>query len=371
MIRRLLAASAALSVIGSASAAITLSPMTSWGFNGDGWWAPGENGITYLANDNNQRSLAVNPVNGSVYLANALSVRVLDKNSGASVGLFNTTGITGGARALNTVGVASDGSIYAANLTTAAAATGANQFKVYKWANEAAALAAGPSNPYAGDAGLAGARIGDDLDVWGGQLAAGYSNTPAITGNNGFATIDLSTSTLTRQAFAATPPNAGDFRLSIAGVDGDTLFGTQSSGSSGRLRLADFSGGSASLTASIQLASASERGMDYAVIGGVPVLATVDTAISVVRLYDLTGVDGTTTSLTAFASLDLTPTDNANGNATSAVAFGPLIDTGSEKYYPLYVLNSNNGIQAFKVTPEPASLAALVIVSLLALRRRG
>ncbi|MBK8915634.1 MAG: DUF4623 domain-containing protein [Phycisphaerales bacterium] len=363
--RRLLLSTAAALVAPAALAGTpTLSPMTSWGFNGDGWWAPGENGITYLTTTNEQRSMAVNPANGNVYLTNGLSVRILDPLTGAASGLLDTTGISGGARSLNTVGVTRTGQIYGANLTTNSTTS---PYKIYHWASEAAA----PSNVYSGDASLPGSRIGDDIDVWGDLLAAGYSNNPVVAGNNGFAVLDTNTNTLTRPAFPGTPPNAGDFRLSIAGVDGDTLYGTQSSGGTGRLRVADFSGGVATLVTSIQLTSASERGMDYAFLDGTALLATIDTVSSIVRLYDVTGVDGTTTSLAPIASLDLTAPDNANGNGTSAVAFGKLVNTGSERFWPLYAMNTNNGIQAFKVVvPEPASVTILAFAALFAMRRR-
>src|SRR5436190_1901489 len=109
-------------VVSMSSAQVTMSAMTSFGFNGDGWWAPGENGVTYLANDSNQRSIAYNPITGHLLLgtgtATVADIRVLDGTSGSALSTLNVTGISGGARILNAVGVSGDGQIFGVNLTT-------------------------------------------------------------------------------------------------------------------------------------------------------------------------------------------------------------------------------------------------------------
>jgi hypothetical protein len=49
---------AMLAVAAASQASVTAAPLGTWGFNGDGWWAPGENGITYLGTANAQRLLS-------------------------------------------------------------------------------------------------------------------------------------------------------------------------------------------------------------------------------------------------------------------------------------------------------------------------
>lgn len=377
-IQTLLAAAVATAIASSSFAAVTLSPMTSFG-GGDGWYSPGEtvgsNTATYITTDNSQRSLAYNPATNSVLLANNLSVRVLNASSGDSVGLLDTTGVSGGTRALNAIGATSDGVIYGVNLTTNSTTS---PYKVYRWATQGGV----PTNTYSGNAGLAGSRLGDSVGVGGtdasGYVASGFGTTPAVAGNNGFSVVTTgATGTATGVGFTVTPPLAGDFRLSIAGVDNDTIYGTQGSGASGRLRLASFSGSAGTLDASIQLTSASERGMDYAeyTFGSTiyKLLATIDTVSSLVRVYDVSGVTNSTTSLTPIASGNNTlGTLTANGNATSSVAFGAL--TATDAYtanIALYAMSTNQGVQAFNVVvPEPTTLTGLAGLGMLMARRR-
>ena len=83
--------------------------------------------------------------------------------------------------------VGGDGAIYVGNLSLQ---TTTSPYKVYKWTNEAST----PSVIYSGDAGLGGARLGDDLAAIGSgsstRLVAGYGSSPAPAGSNGYAIID-------------------------------------------------------------------------------------------------------------------------------------------------------------------------------------
>jgi hypothetical protein len=65
-----------------------------------------------------------------------------------------------------------------------------------------------------------------------------------------------------------------------------------------------------------------------------------------VRLYDIADPDNPV----LLDTKNLTTALVANGNGTGDLKFGNGM---------LYVLNTNNGIQAFNVIPEPASLALL------------
>ncbi len=324
-------------------AQISIGPLTTFG--GDGWLANGES--SYLANDNLARGLAYG--NGHLYLASRTggnNVRVLNPLTGADLGGLDLTGVSGGAFAINMISVGGDGHIYVGNLTTQASTS---PFKVYRWVSEASI----PTTVYSG-APIEGGRVGDTLDAIGSgsltRLVVGFGSTPATNGNNGYAIIDPTTGTHTQVAFAGTPPNAGDFRLGITFTDADHVFGTQGGIN---LRYTSYSGSVGTLLGAGVVTTSSQRLMDYTVLGGIPLLAVMDTVDSGLRLYDATDPLNLVYINTATT---LTGTPNANGNGTGAVAWGDSYYDSSGWNAHLYALNSNNGIQAFIVTvPEPSA----------------
>src|SRR5689334_20631324 len=86
---RWIAAAAAVLLSAAPAFGATLSTLTSFG-GGDGYLAPGDR--AYLANDNNQRGLAWNPVTNNLLLVNrtgALSVNVIDGVTGDDEGTLN------------------------------------------------------------------------------------------------------------------------------------------------------------------------------------------------------------------------------------------------------------------------------------------
>jgi len=86
-----------LAVAAASQASVTAAPLGTWGFNGDGWWAPEENGITYLTSTgSNQRSLTFNAATGNVLINNGTGVSILNGSTGVRTGFFNMTGVTGG-----------------------------------------------------------------------------------------------------------------------------------------------------------------------------------------------------------------------------------------------------------------------------------
>lgn len=370
-----LAACAAITLLVAAPArAATLSALATFG-GGDGYLAPGDR--PYLTTDNTQRGLAFNPATGHVLLVNrntALSINVLDGSSGADLGALNqgVGVITGGTFAGSMIGVADDGAIYMSNLTTQATTS---PYKVYRWANEAAAA---PTLAYSG-APLAGARIGDSFDVGGGgaatRLIAGYNNAPAVAGNNSFTlltTADGSAFTAADIAVGTNPPAAGDFKFGITFTDGDTVVGK--SGANGRV--VDVTGAtSGALAASFTLDGSSVNPMDFAIVGGKPLLAVIDASGSVLApgarlfVYDMT--NPASPVQIAVKSNQPGPS-NANANGVGQVKFGQI--SGSSAI--IYALSTNNGIQAFELTnvPEPASAGMLGVglaIAALARRRRS
>lgn len=350
----------------------SITPLAT--FANNGWLAPnGTAGSTYefLTTSGDQRSIAYG--NGAVYLstgtAAAPAVRILNPLTGADLGFLDMTGVSGGARALVNLGVGADGAIYGANLQTALGDTA--PFKVYRWANNSAA----PVVVYSG-APLAGARLGDSLDVMGSgantRIAAGFGSSPVIAGNNGYVILDPTLGTGQAISFSTTPPNAGDFRLGITFAGTGTVLGEQGGGAADT-RWTSFSGGTGTLLGSLALTIAGERQMDYAMINGVPYLATLETGgsatASTVRIYDMT----TPGSPLFLGSLKTATSANANGNGTGGIAWGAVTDNGNgTATAQLFAMNSNNGLQAFLVTvPEPGTATlALLGFGVMAFRKR-
>ncbi len=355
----------------SIQAQFSISPLSSFG-GGDGWLTSVEYSALVTSGDN--RGLAYG--NGHLYLqagtAAAPTVRVLDAANGSEVGSLNMTGVTGGARALTAIGVGGDGAIYGGNLQTAL--SGTSLYKVYRWASEISA----PTVAYTGNP-LNGARLGDSLAVIGSgantRVAAGFATTPAIAGNNGYAIIDPTAGTHTQVVFGGTPPAAGDFRLGIAfGADSSTVLGDQGNVANDT-RLTSYSGGTGTLVATLSLSAAAERMMQYNVINGLPVLATIETGggatTGTVRVYDMSNPN---TPVLLVSGKNQTGAVTANLNGTGGIAWGNvtgnLDGTASAN---LYAMNSNNGIEAFVVViPEPG-IASLTLLGLgtLAFWRRA
>jgi hypothetical protein len=356
---------AMLAVAAASQASVTAAPLGTWGFNGDGWWAPGENGITYLGTANAQRSLAFNPATGNVLLGNGTGVSILDGSTGVRTGFFNMTGVSGGALAFNQVMATSDGQVFGTNLSSSS--NSASPFKVYRWANEAAGIAGTISNTYSITTGTA-TRLGDASDITGSGNSVSF-----VSGKGGAAPNDL----VGYYSFAfdgtnLTPTNNtvagagnGSFRLGIAYDTNGNVVGKQTGGTAATspYRIANGS----TLSASWTPVSGGEFTVDFVSLNGFTLMATVDANSSAVRIYDVTGVSGDQTLTPILTLNNTTGGTNANGNAVGDIAFGAVNGNSVN----LYAMNTNNGIQAFTITavPEPASMIALG-AGLLALARR-
>jgi Domain of unknown function (DUF4623) len=270
----------ALSLVTAHAADPTLVPLTS--FMGDGWFAPAEGGYTYLGTANLERGLAFSPaaLNGTavhhLYLVSRNAgtfVRVLNAQTGAEVGSLNMTGVNSGAFFLNYVGVGGDGIIYGANLTTNASTS---NFRIYKWTNESAVPSLFFNSP------LAAFRAGDDFEVFGSGAATRFaSGFGSAAGAPAFAFIDGAG---VGSSVSVSGVAIGDYRLGLTFVDPNTLIGSQGTAS----RVTSYSSGTTGTLVGTNAVGANERAMDFATIGGKPWLATIDTASSLVRVYDMT-----------------------------------------------------------------------------------
>ena len=357
----------AVALLHTSALAQSISALASFG-GGDGWLAPGEGGITYLTTGDTQRGMAYG--NGHLYVVNrnvANSIVRLDGTTGANLGSpLSLSGVSGGTFAINKIGVAGDGKVYVGNLATAMSNTA--PYKIYSWANDAAT----PTVAYTGVT-LANARMGDSTLAVSGtgsstRLYSGFAASPAIAGNNGYAVIDPTAGTHTAVSFVGTPPAAGDFRLGLTVGPAGQVWGLQGSQT---LRETTFSGSSGTLLGTGSgLVSIAERPMSFAVINGLPVVATISTGDSAVRIYDASNPLALQLMLT---KNNTTGTLTANGNGTGDVAWGDSFYNGDgTSTATLYTLSSNQGIQAFTVIiPEPGTFSLAVLgLGAFGLRRK-
>ncbi len=329
---------------------VNISPLTTFG--NQGWLSPnGVNGSTYayLTTGDTERGLAYG--NNHLYLASRNGgdfIRILDPQTGADLGALNlgTGVVSGGTFDINMVAVDGDGAIYVGNL-----AIGPDPFRVYRWANDLSTTT--PTVVYS-NVPLPGARVGDSLAAMGSgsatRLAAGFNSIPAVAGDNGYTILDPTAGTAAVVSFNGSPPNAGDFRLALTFIDPSHVAGTQGGGSSPFL-YTSFSGSSGTVVGAASLASTDERPMSFAVVAGVPLLATVSTTDNHVSLYALTNPAQPVLVGQANATTGALPADS---HSTGAVAWGKV----SGNTATLYVMATDDGIQAFNVTvPAPAPAA--------------
>ena len=344
--------------------AVTISMQALTTFGSNGWLAPAS--FATGGTGDAIRDIAFNPVTGNLLLATSTTPIPVNAVTGTFGTALLTGGtITGGARGLNTVAVTSDGVIYGGNLSTNSTTS---PYKVYRWADQTTT----PTLHYSGNAGLGGARVGDDLAAFGadatGFLAAGFGSSPVVSGNNSYTTVTTGNSGGAAAAVAYTGGSAGDYRLGLTIADANTVLGTQAQ----TVRQVSFLGTSGTLDFSTTLNVLTERGLLYFTAYGTPLLATQEwgtgATTNTVRLYNATNLLSSG-SVSFIQSINLTTSTNANGNAIGGIAYGEVNGTPT-----IYALSTNNGIQALQIVPEPTTTAVALAcgAGLVALmRRRG
>lgn len=335
---------------GSAQAQTELTPLWSV--------AIGNPSYPYIANDSLQRGASYNPVSGNFIVASRTGgnlLKVLDGTTGAEVGTLDVTGISGGTFPINMVAVADDGAIYAANLVTDSTAS---PLKVYRWANESAT----PELVYSGDPSAAdptatNRRFGDTFDVRG----SGTSTQIVLNSRAGTITAILSTTdgtTFTSER-VATDAAAGDMGLGVAFGDGNTIW---TKAPSRNLREISLDLGADTGTTLNNIAGLPASTSALAIDSANNLLALLNYTTHAVLLYDITDPAAPVLLDTESLPGNGNGTFNGNGNGTGAIDFGDGV---------LYVLDSNNGVAAFTIVPEPSAIALGALgMSLLFLRRR-
>ena len=274
----------------------------------------------------------------------ATNVYTVDANTGDSTGYLNVTGVTGGTFALSDVEVADDGAIYAANVTTNAFASA---FKIYRWANDAAApveVINFTGSPQ---------RLGDKFTVVGS--AANNSLTiyaAAATGTSGvpynvvyrWTTADFG-ATFVRDSIvltgvSTTSPGATPAVYPLA--TGLSEFAWKANGTQLRRFNAD---GSVIDSVNTSILPTGSNALTYFTQGGK----------KYILVYQYTGtptqnglrlIDVTNQYSTQHLLLDYTPSlgTTANSNGTGDV---DLVSNG-DGTYDVYVFASNNGLAKYK-----------------------
>jgi hypothetical protein len=360
-----------------ANAASSLLALETFGTNG--WLAAGSN--PYLSCGNNERGMGWNPVTKNLVIPSrngGYNVAIIDGRTGAVNKTLDTTGVSGGTLAVMNAGVSADGAIFVTNLQSGSSAL--SPFKIYKWNSEsdtnAPSVAFSQVNPTTTTGSY---RFGDAFDVYGSGTSMIFAAAGATTGtsgglaNNGnfmIGRLDGSNTNTIYRAIPDTQTASNDYRLGLAFVDAETIIGNQGTSA----KLTDFSVTSDSMTSTgativgTFALGAAQRGLDYTVINGTAVLATINTNNSQVTVYDVTDLSNIRLLNTGTTS---TGTLTSNGNATSSVKWGEMLSPTSQI---LYGMSTNQGIQAmvFDLVPEPTSLmlGALGALGLMVRRRR-
>jgi hypothetical protein len=325
-------------------------------------WAITNATRSYLQSDNNARGLAYDPVTDRLVVVSRTgdtnAIYALNAATGADEFALNTLGINSGGGfgtfGLSLVGVANDGVVYAGNMRVNS--TDGN-VKIYRWDNVDAG--AFPAFAYDSDPapGLS-LRWGDSFAVRGAgtdtQIIMG-SATGIGTGAEPGQYVALFTTgdgfNYSAQLLTAPTGTPNNFaQLGIAFGSGNT-FWAKSSG----FRLRHFSYDptftdlSLTLLGEYDLPARLVPATAIAVNPNLGLLATVEVANpDSLQLYQLP----TTTNPPVLLDQEFFATDNPNGNATAAVAFG----TNNT----LYALDTNNGLLARSLNTG-AALPALTI----------
>lgn len=353
--------------------------MALQGFGANGWLAPGAN--PYLSTGNNERGMGWNPVTRNLVVPSRNGgnfVAIIDGSTGAVTKTLDTTGVSGGTLAMMGAAVSGDGAIFVSNLQSGSSTL--SPYKIYKWNSEAdtnaPTVAFSKVNPQVTSGAF---RFGDAFDVHGSGTDLIFASAGSSTGtsgglsNNGnfmIGKLDGSNTSTIYRAIPNTLTASNDYRLGVAFVDADSIVGTQGTSA----KFTDFNvttdamtATGANITGTLALGAA-ERGLDYTVIDGTALLATINTNTSLLSVYDIT--DLANVQLIATGST-FTGTLAANGNATSSVKWGEMLSPTSQI---LYGMSTNQGIQAmvFNLVPEPSGLllGALGALGLVVRRRR-
>lgn len=377
---------AMVSLCGAVQAAVTLTPLSSFGTGGT--ISASVSTPYLLPTGDNERSIGFNPLTGNLYVAyrqsGAAEIQILNGTTGAEDGTLKSDAITASTGFhINCIAVAADGAIYADNVVTDDNTVLYDKgVHVYRFASEADGRTSDPSLIFDSQIGRGGQRWGDSFAVRGSG-----SNTQILIGagtnlesgldpadNNSVVLMTVNDPTFGSSSSLTPNPsnigNLGDYRSGLAFGPGDSFFGKcgpqQTSIAAQNLAYATFDPTTYSATQQtvteppdqLNISAIATDNTNHLLAGLIGNQAAGDTAEVV--LYDIS--DPTAPQL--LTTMPLVNT-NANQYQVGGVQFG---NNGT-----LYVLNTDNSIQAFQINgvPEPASIGMLAITSAFLLKRRA
>lgn len=306
------------------------------------WKLSPADGLDYITTGNTERGAAYNPVSKRVILVargGSPRVVVLDGATGGFLHTLDTSIATGGTFSINMVGVADDGAVYVANLSTS---TATPNLRVYRWADDNEGTF--PTVAFEGDpAGLKEdgitsnnpQRWGDSMDVRG----SGVGTQLLFGSRNG--TVAALLSTVDGENFTSkliTGAHASG-SLGVAFGAGNTIW-SKLGGQDLRWVAFDPATGAGTLTKTFTgfHSSTAPIGVDAAkgLLGIVQYGGAG--ATQTVKVYDARDPVGGLILIDE----EPFPTTNNNGNGVGAVDIsGDLV----------LALDTNNGLMALKVVP--------------------
>ncbi|MGE5437408.1 MAG: DUF4623 domain-containing protein [Syntrophothermus sp.] len=297
----------------------------------------------FSGTDSNIRGLACGKVDGEdrLYIVVRPTPYIINPANGDKIGQLITTGVTGGASALNDIEVSSDGKIFGCNLTVAA---GTSPFKIYKWDSETATPQVVLSFSGFG-------RLGDKFSVVGSWTegtaefwaAAGASNIVyKWKMNNGV--IDTIPVTITLQGISTGGTSPAVYPRTL---NGNTFFYNGNSVRPSEYNLA----GQLIGTAPASVVDSRSNAMRY--------IESVDKKYLIVYQYGFPNENAAvldiTNGIANALQVELTPSLGTNSNT-----IGTSGDIAYRVYknglYIFYVLATNNGYGAYQLSGAPLAI---------------
>ena len=325
----------------SSNALLTVAPVLNTEQMSNVWnILPGDR--AYVSTGSTERGLAFNNFSTNLLMVSRTpsnQIVVLDPFTGAEKHFLNLSGVVDGTLPLNVIGVAADGAVYAANLTTTATSP---SYKIYRWADDSPSTTSFPV--FIGDPGLGvqpNLRWGDNIAVRG----AGADTQILIAPGSGTNVVLLRTSSgVDFQteiapaviAVSGVPTGFGAITLGLSfGPSTNTFWAKSGSGALYLIQF-DLNSNTAAViqTFASPIVAATLRGIaadpSQSFLAGVAVEAPNDN----VRIYDISNL----TIGPVLRDQEAFGTQNSNPNGTAATAFG---------MNHLFALDSNNGLKAF------------------------
>lgn len=307
-------------------------------------WALPPGSRSYVTTGHTERALAVSPVTGNIYVpsrAEGADIYVVDGNTGEELLQLDTSIVSGGNLSLNHIGIADDGVIYAANVTSNPTSS---PFKIYRWASESGAVAA--TVAYEGELDGLSRRWGDTFAVRGSgtdtQILISSLNSDKIAV---LTTADGSTFNPLIMAVEGLP--SGALAHGLAFGEGNTLWGKTGSGGGGTTGKSlkhvafDLSAPSASLIQEYPNAPSIDDTGAIGVDIAHNLMAVISRNQSRVELYDIADLEAGPRLLDSVLFLN---------NVTSGVSlFGAAVFHEGQ----LAVLGTFNGVMLFGIGDEP------------------